>query len=134
VADLSPFVDPASFPELYGDAERLARRTGALHRAKIAGPPVAGAIVDLAAEHLGKSSVGVVADLGCGRGATTLALADRLRRARLVAVDLSPVVLASARARLEGDATTRVCWLCTDFHHLPMRDGACGLVVAAFCL
>jgi SAM-dependent methyltransferase len=127
-------VDPACCADLYGDAERLARRTGALHRAKIAGPPVAGVIVDLAAEHLGNRSVGVVADLGCGRGTTTLALADRLRRARLVAVDLSPVVLASARARLKGDATTRVCWLCTDFHHLPIRDGACGLVVAAFCL
>ena len=102
---LSPFVDAACCADLYGDAERLARRTGALHRAKIAGPPVAGAIVDLAAEHLGKSSVGVVADLGCGRGATTLALADRLRRARLVAVDLSPVVLASARARLRPPET-----------------------------
>ena len=102
---LSPFVDAACCADLYGDAERLARRTGALHRAKIAGPPVAGAIVDLAAEHLGKSSVGVVADLGCGRGTTTLALADRLRRARLVAVDLSPVVLASARARLRPPET-----------------------------
>jgi SAM-dependent methyltransferase len=91
-------------------------------------------IADLAVEHLGNRSVSVVADLGCGRGTTTLMLADRLRQARLIAVDLSTVVLASARARLNGEALTRVCWLCADFHHLPIRDGACGLVVAAFSL
>jgi SAM-dependent methyltransferase len=91
-------------------------------------------IVDLAVEHLGNRSVGVVADLGCGRGTTTLILVDRLPEARLVAVDLSAVVLASARARLKRDATNRVCWLCADFHHLPIRDGACDLMVAAFCL
>jgi len=95
---------------------------------------VAGVIVDLAVEHLGNRSVGAVADIGCGRGTTTLALADRLRQTRLVAIDLSPVVLASARARLKQDAINRVCWMCADFHHLPMQDGACGLVVAAFSL
>jgi len=60
VAALSLFVDPARRPELYGDAERLARRTAALHRAKSAGPPVAGVIVDLAVDYLSKRSVGIV--------------------------------------------------------------------------
>ena len=115
---LSPFVDAACCADLYGDADRLARRTGALHRAKIAGPPVAEVIVDLAVEHLRNRSVRVVADIGCGRGTTTLALADRLHQARLVAVDLSPVVLASARARLKQDVIDRVCWMRADFHHL----------------
>jgi hypothetical protein len=43
VAPLSPFLDPARCPDLYRESERLGRRTGALHRAKSAGPLVAGA-------------------------------------------------------------------------------------------
>lgn len=131
---LSPFVDPVSHPELYGDAERLARRTAALHRAKTAGRPVAGVIADLAVEHLGNHRTGVVADLGCGRGTTTLTLANRLGRARLVAVDLSPAVLSSGRARLKEEDGAGIRWLHADFHHLPIRDGAVHVLVAAFCL
>src|SRR5260370_39915012 len=56
-------------------------------------------------------------------------LGDGLPQTRLVAVDLSTVVLASGRARLNGDATIRVCWLCPDFHYPPIRE---GLMVAAF--
>jgi trans-aconitate 2-methyltransferase len=90
---------------------------------------VAEVTADLVVEHLGNRSSAVAADLGCGRDTTTLTLADRLPQARLVAVDLSTVVLESARARLNGDATIRVSWLCADFHHLPIRE---GLMVAPF--
>jgi ubiquinone/menaquinone biosynthesis C-methylase UbiE len=129
----NPFNDPAQLPLLYEDAGRLARRTSALHRAKTAGRPVAKMITDLAVEHLEQRRDPTVADIGCGRGTSTRALAERLSPAQLVAVDASAAVLASARTRL-GDATGCVRLLCADFHHLPLQSASCDLAVAAFCL
>lgn len=53
----------------------------------------------------------LVVDLGCGHGPTTLALADRWPSARVVGVDNSPQMLASARAL---DTEGRVEWVDAD--------------------
>jgi ubiquinone/menaquinone biosynthesis C-methylase UbiE len=71
-----------------------------------------------------------VADIGCGRGTTTLQLAQRFPAARLVAADLSPPLLRAARQRLPSGVTA----LCADFHHLPFANGCLHVAVAAFCL
>lgn len=56
----------------------------------------------------------LVVDLGCGHGPTTLALAQRWPGARVVGVDSSPQMLASAR---ELDADGRVEWVEGDLAH-----------------
>lgn len=128
----SPFTDPGQITgPLYASADRLARRTGALHRARVAGRHAAEVIADLAAE-AASDSAPVIADLGCGRGTTTRLLAGRFPRARIVAVDLSAALLASARSRLPAAAQAGAAR--ADFHRLPFTEGACDLIVAAFCL
>ncbi len=125
-----PFLDQALLRgALYGGAERLARRTTALHRAKTAGRPVAGVIVELARAAL--PAPRTVADIGCGRGTTTRQLAADLRPATLIGVDASPALLAAARHRAD---TAWIRWIAADFHRLPFADRCCDLVVAAFCL
>ncbi len=129
-----PFVDPAlARGSLYATAERLAQRTGALGRAKRTGRQVAEVIAQLATTQGPPGAGGVVVDLGCGRGTTTWTLAQRLPRARLVAVDVAPAMLLATRARLAG-CPARARLVCADFHHLPVQNVAADLVVAAFCL
>lgn len=129
----SPFTDPAQIQgPLYAGADRLARRTGALHRAKVKGQHAGQAITDLAADALtGGRFPARVADVGCGRGTTTRLLAGRLPSARLVAVDLSASMLAAARSRVPAG---RAAFLQADFRCLPLACGSCDVVVAAFCL
>lgn len=43
-----------------------------------------------------------ILDVGCGAGATSLALADALPEARITGLDLSEALVAAARARSEG--------------------------------
>jgi SAM-dependent methyltransferase len=128
----SPFTDPhqVSGP-LYASADRIARRTSALHRARVSGRHAAEVIADLAAE-AARPSAWVVADLGCGRGTTSRLLAQRLPRSRVVAVDLSAALLTVARSRVTDPQ--QVAAVRADFHRLPFRDGSCDLAVAAFCL
>lgn len=71
-----------------------------------------------------------MADIGCGRGTTTLQLARRFPAARLVAADLSLPLLRAARRRLPAGVTA----VCADFHHLPFADASIDVAVAAFCL
>src|SRR5260370_23765145 len=59
-------------------------------------------------------------------------LARRLRAAAVVGVDLSPALLAATRHRLPAESGPALA--CADFHHLPMADARCDVVVAAFCL
>jgi ubiquinone/menaquinone biosynthesis C-methylase UbiE len=128
----SPFTDPQQVSgPLYASADRIARRTSALHRARVSGRHAAEVIADLAAQAAGPSA-GVVADLGCGRGTTTRLLAWRLPRYRVVAVDLSAALLAVAGSHAVGPQ--RAAAVLADFHRLPFRDGSCDLAVAAFCL
>jgi SAM-dependent methyltransferase len=129
-----PFVDPAlARGFLYATAERLAQRTTALRRAKRAGRHVDEVIAGLATTRARPRPGGVVVDLGCGRGTTTKALAERLPRFRLVAVDIAPTMLLATRARVT-DHSAWVRFVCGDFHRLPFHDAAVDLVVAAFCL
>ena len=128
----SPFTDPGQVRgSLYASADRLARRTSTLHRARVRGRHAAEVIADLAAEAV-VTSAPVIADIGCGRGTTTCLLAGRLPQARIIAIDLSAAILAAAKSRFP--AATRTGAARADFHRLPLRDGACNLAVAAFCL
>jgi len=125
----APFTDPSALAELYATAERLAQRTGALRAARIAGRPADEVIADLAARF---APVGIMADVGCGRGTTTLRLAQRLRPHVLLAVDRAHTLLEVTRERTAGAPGVRP--VRADFHRLPLPDGSLDLVVAAFCL
>jgi ubiquinone/menaquinone biosynthesis C-methylase UbiE len=109
----------------------MARRTGALHRARVSGRHSAEVICDLAGQALG-AGTGIIADIGCGRGATTRVLAERLPAARVFGADLSLAMIGAARQRLNG--TRQAGLICADFQRLPLADGSCAVVVAAFCL
>lgn len=128
----TPFTDPNLVAgSLYASVDRLARRTGALHAAKISGGDATATIVDLAGRSA--SAAPVVCDIGCGRGTTTLALADRLAPSRLIALDQSPALLTVVAARA-GRAGHTVETLCGDFHRLPLPEARVDTAVAAFCL
>lgn len=128
----TPFTDPSLITgSLYTTADRLARRTGALHAAKIRGADATDTIVDLVGQRTLASPV--VCDIGCGRGTTTARLASCLSPARLIALDRSRALLAvvAERTRLSGQAAETVC---ADFHHLPLTDAGVDVAIAAFCL
>jgi len=127
----SPFTDPAQVRgPLYATATRIASRTSALHRARVAGRHAAEVILELAAE--ADPEPAVIADIGCGRGTTTLALAKRFPAARIAAVDLSASLLTVTRDRLSGSPASAA--VRADFHRIPLADESCSLMVAAFCL
>lgn len=146
-----PFTDPAIVGgPLYASADRLARRTGALHRARVSGLHAGQVIADLAADALtaaepaqgGRPGLvpepgrggrpALVADLGCGRGTTTRMLAERLPAANVAALDLSAAMLTATRDRIPSPAKAGL--VRGDFCRLPFADGGCDVVVAAFCL
>lgn len=120
----TPFLD--AVPSLYATADRLTRRTSALHRAKIHGRHVADVIAGLAPRN-----PSVIADIGCGRGTTIRVLADRLRPSVLIALDASAALLNVARQRVN---LPRARFVRADFHQFPMADRSCELIIAAFCL
>jgi SAM-dependent methyltransferase len=120
----NPFLD--SVPTLYATPQRLARRTNALHRAKISGRHAADVIIGLAPRH-----TRVVTDVGCGRGTTTIALAEHLNPQVLIGLDASSALLKAARQRVSRPG---VRFVCADFHSLPLGAASCELIVAAFCL
>ncbi len=49
-----------------------------------------------------------VLDIGCGAGATTRAVAERLPRTHCVGIDLSPSLIATAMAHVDADAMPQV--------------------------
>lgn len=128
----NPFTNPVWVRgALYESADRLVRRTGALHRARASGRHAAAVICELAEEAPG-ADTGLVADLGCGRGTTTRLLAELLPRAKVIGADLSAALLLAARQRMTG--TGRAALVRADFDQLPFSNHSCNLVVAAFCL
>lgn len=127
----NPFLDQTRVHgDLYADADRLRQRTGALHNAKIVGSNVADTIVDLLTGYITDRST--VADLGCGRGSTTLAIA-RAFGCQLTALDASAALLDAAAARF-GAAGAHIDTQVGDFHQLPFGDATLDAAVAAFCL
>ncbi|MGH3685848.1 MAG: class I SAM-dependent methyltransferase [Pseudonocardiaceae bacterium] len=132
--DGNPFLDPEQVRgQLYERADRLTLRSGALNRARTDGRYVPEVIVELAVRWLPDSPLHHVADIGCGRGSSTLALAAGFPTGRIIALDLSPALLAAAGGRLRA-ASHHARLVCADFHHMPLADVSCDLIVAAFCL
>jgi len=73
---------------------------------------------------------GDVLELACGTGQVTRRLRARLEaHAKLVATDLSPAMIAYARAKLGDEA---IAWRQADAQQLPFGDGLFGAVVCAF--
>ncbi|MEV7020882.1 class I SAM-dependent methyltransferase [Kitasatospora sp. NPDC093558] len=125
----NPFLDAARVRhDLYADADRITQRTSALARVKTAGPHPATVIADLAATGLR----GTVLDIGCGRGTTTLALAERLTPPRLIAFDQSAALLAETERRLAGHTGAKT--MRGDFHAIALPNSSVAVAVAAFCL
>ncbi|MFF3432159.1 class I SAM-dependent methyltransferase [Streptomyces sp. NPDC002602] len=133
MSDLSPFLDADLVSgSLYQDQQRLADRTGALMAAKISGRPAPGVIASYALRARPRPG-SLVLDIGCGRGASTLALTRTLPASRILAIDASHAMLAATRDRLT-QAGGAVTTMQADFHHLPLDTGSASLAVAAFCL
>nr|WP_221378308.1 class I SAM-dependent methyltransferase [Actinoplanes polyasparticus] len=128
----APFTDPALIRgPLYATAHRLAQRTRALHRAKTTGADATTTITTLAATT--NPFPDRLADIGCGRGTTTVGLARQYPSAAIVAVDQSPALLAVVADRLR--AQNREALLVTaDFHRLHGIVADIDLAVAGFCL
>lgn len=129
-----PFTDQALVRgPLYASADRLAQRTGALHRARVAGRHAGEVIADLAEAALAPGGRRArLADIGCGRGTTTRMLAQRIPGAVVAGLDLSAALLAAARERQPEEPAVR--FVRSDFCRLPLADRSCHVVVAAFCL
>jgi len=129
-----PFTDQALVRgPLYASADRLARRTSALHRARVAGRHAGEVIADLAGAALAPGGRRArVADIGCGRGTTTRMVAQRIPDACLVGLDLSAALLVAARERQPEAQAVRLVQ--ADFCRLPLASQSCHVVVAAFCL
>lgn len=70
-----------------------------------------------------------VADIGCGTGAATLALARLLPQAHITAVDFLPPFLAQLRQRAEAaDVSGRISTLEASMDALPFADGPFDLL------
>ena len=135
MTEVNPFLDPSRQADLYGDPSRLAGRSNALMRAKTAGRPVPDTIVQLVRAHHGRADrLGIVLDIGCGRGTSSKVLAELLRPSRVVGFDASAALIDQARERMRRLPGVQVSFLRGDFHQLPLPTGSCDLAVAAFCL
>ncbi|MFC8291127.1 class I SAM-dependent methyltransferase [Streptomyces sp. NPDC057242] len=135
MSSVNPFLDPKRQAELYGHPARLTDRSNALMRAKSAGRPVPETIVGLVRTHHERPDrLGLILDLGCGRGTSSLTLAKELRPRRVVGLDAAPALVDQARWRAQQLPDFPASFLRGDFHRLPVSAGSCDVVVAAFCL
>lgn len=70
-----------------------------------------------------------IADLGCGTGYTSAALATRYPQAELYALDFAPAMLGVARARANARH-----WIAADVQHLPLRSASMDLLCSSLAL
>jgi len=78
-------------------------------------------------EELGVTAAETVLDVGCGTGNLTAALLARLSAlGRVVAIDISPKMIAVARRKVQDP---RVTWQAADARHLPLPDGLFDRVI-----
>lgn len=91
-------------------------------------------------EHLWRSTVVdaavevdpvVVVDVGCGTGALSIPIADRLPGSRIVGIDGDPEVLGLAQSKPGADA---VEWIEALADELPIDDGDADVVVTSLLL
>ena len=75
---------------------------------------------------------GVVLDVGAGTGVFSRALAKRYKKARVVALDLAPRMLAAARSRKGW--FSKQAFVCGDAESLPLADGSVDLIFSNFTL
>ncbi|HWQ28392.1 MAG TPA: ubiquinone/menaquinone biosynthesis methyltransferase [Dehalococcoidia bacterium] len=75
----------------------------------------------------------LVLDAGAGTGDLTLELVRQGAR-RVVALDLTPAMLAAGRAKALASGATRTRWLAGDALRLPFRDATFDAVTNAFVL
>lgn len=131
--------EAAGWPAVRGDADRLRAVTGRQARRFFAGAAgawrklrtdVYGARVDLHALASLLPRAWTVADLGCGTGALAAELA--LHVARVVAVDQSEAMLATARQVLADHANVDVHE--APLEALPLADGSCDAAIATLVL
>lgn len=135
MSSANPFLDPARQAELYRHASRLAGRSNALMRAKTSGRPVPDTIVRLVrAHHERADELGLLLDVGCGRGTSSLALAQQLRPRRVLGLDAAPALIEQALRRAQRLPDVPVSFLLGNFHQLPLPAQSFDVAVAAFCL
>lgn len=72
-----------------------------------------------------------VLDVGTGTGAAAFLLAERFPGARVTGVDVSPAMVAAARAKTPPELAGRVRFLEADAAELPVPDGSCDVVTLA---
>jgi ubiquinone/menaquinone biosynthesis C-methylase UbiE len=70
-------------------------------------------------------------DVGTGTGAAAFLLAERYPDAQVTGVDLSPAMVAGARAAAPPRLAARVRFLVADAAALPLPSGSCDLVTLA---
>ena len=78
--------------------------------------------------HYGKVE-GDVLEIGCGPGYYLVPLAQRLSKASFCGVDITDVMLASARGKLNRQALTNCSLAKGDAHYLPFADHAFDFVL-----
>lgn len=69
-------------------------------------------------------------DIGCGCGATTLTLAERLNGGHITGLDVSAPMLAIAQAR--GAGIANVTWICADAATYPFTPGSFDMLFSRF--
>ncbi|MBV9654900.1 MAG: class I SAM-dependent methyltransferase [Acetobacteraceae bacterium] len=88
-------------------------------------------ITERAIAHAGVAKGERVIDIGCGCGATTMALADRVgREGHVTGLDVSAPMLAAARRR--GSGRSNITWLEGDAAAVPLPEAAADLLFSRF--
>jgi SAM-dependent methyltransferase len=87
---------------------------------------------DLLVDAVAQSMAASVLDVGCGAGATTLAVARRLaRRARCVGIDISEPLIDAARARAEREGI-RASFMRADAQTHPFEPASFDMMISRF--